>query len=158
MQTAYFGAGCFWGVQALFDELIGVTETYVGYMGGHTQNPTYKDICTDRTGHAEVVKVVYDSTAITYDELLTAFFKMHNPTLLNRQGPDVGSQYRSVIFTTSPEQEQQAKTHIEALTKAKAYGEKRIVTQVATASTYYDAEEYHQHYFKKRGMAPTCHL
>lgn len=158
METAYFGAGCFWGVQALFNEMIGVDQTYVGYMGGHTINPTYREVCTDRTGHAEVVKVVYDPTAITYEELLTAFFKMHNPTLLNRQGPDVGSQYRSVIYFTSPDQEKQAKAHIEQLTQAKAYGTRTIVTEVLPAPTYYDAEEYHQHYFKKRGMEPSCHL
>ena len=158
METAYFGAGCFWGVQANFSQMVGVDQTYAGYMGGHTMDPTYREVCTDRSGHAEVVKVIYDPTAITYEELLAAFFKMHNPTLLNRQGPDVGSQYRSVIFAATPEQLTKAKAYIEQLTQAKAYGNRPIVTQVLPAPTYFDAEEYHQHYFRRRGMEPTCHL
>jgi peptide-methionine (S)-S-oxide reductase len=156
METATFGAGCFWGVEARFRQRPGVIETAVGYEGGALENPTYKDVCTDRTGHAEVVQVVFDPAAVGYQELLDLFFDLHDPTQRNRQGPDWGSQYRSVVFFHSPRQEELAKAAIAALTASGRFG-RPIVTQVAPAQTFWRAEEYHQKYLEKRGAA-SCHI
>jgi peptide-methionine (S)-S-oxide reductase len=156
MATATFGAGCFWGVEARFQQLPGVIETAVGYEGGQLDNPTYKDVCTDRTGHAEVVEVKFDPAQVSYQRLLDLFFELHDPTQLNRQGPDWGAQYRSVIFVHSLEQEAAAKATIARLTEQKAF-KKPIVTQVLPAETFWRAEEYHQKYLEKRG-ALSCHI
>lgn len=157
MEKATFGAGCFWGVEASFAAVSGVLATAVGYEGGAQDQPTYKDVCTDQTGHAEVVELDFDNEKIGYDQLLDAFFSLHDPTTMNRQGPDWGAQYRSVIFFHSPEQERQAKAKIEQLTSEGRFKPKRIVTQVVPAATFWRAEEYHQRYLEKRGMA-SCHL
>ncbi|HXN23368.1 MAG TPA: peptide-methionine (S)-S-oxide reductase MsrA [Candidatus Dormibacteraeota bacterium] len=156
MEIATLGAGCFWGVEAAFRRMPGVTDTAVGYSGGTLQNPTYKDVCTDRTGHAEVVQVTFDPTELSYDELLDVFWQVHDPTQLNRQGPDSGKQYRSVIFFHSPEQEAAARSSKE---RAQASGRFRrpIMTEISPASTFYRAEEYHQRYLEKRGVA-SCHV
>jgi len=156
MAKATFAAGCFWGVEATFRQLEGVTSTRVGYSGGHFDKPTYKDVCTDRTGHAEAVEVDFDPTKISYDKLLEVFWDNHDPTQLNRQGPDWGTQYRSAIFFHSPEQETAAKASKDALEKSRRYS-KPIVTQIAPATTFYEAEDYHQQYLEKRGLA-TCHI
>jgi peptide-methionine (S)-S-oxide reductase len=156
MEIATFGAGCFWGVEETFRQIPGVTDTAVGYLGGRTQNPTYKDVCSDETGHAEVVQVTYDPAQVGYDRLLDAFWSAHDPTTLNRQGPDVGTQYRSAIFFHSPDQERVAKASKE---KIQASGKFRrpIVTEITPASTFYRAEDYHQKYLAKRGMSH-CHI
>jgi peptide-methionine (S)-S-oxide reductase len=156
METATFGAGCFWGVEVRFQQEPGVTETAVGYEGGKLDNPTYKDVCTDRTGHAEVVEVKFDPAKVSYQRLLDLFFELHDPTQLNRQGPDWGAQYRSVIFFHSPEQEAAAKATIARLNEQKAF-KKPIVTQVVPAENFWRAEEYHQKYLEKRG-AVSCHI
>ncbi len=156
MAKATFAAGCFWGVEAAFQQLPGVTATAVGYEGGKLDNPTYQDVCTDRTGHAEAVEIDYDPDKITYEKLLEAFFSLHDPTQLNRQGPDWGTQYRSVIFFHSPEQESEAKQFIARQTTEKRFA-KPIVTQVVPAETFWRAEEYHQKYLEKRG-ALSCHV
>ncbi len=156
METATFGAGCFWGVELTLQQLPGVVETAVGYAGGALDNPTYKDVCTDTTGHAEVVQVIFDPLKIRYEQLLDAFFSLHDPTQKNRQGPDWGTQYRSVIFYHSPEQQQAARAAIERLTREHRFA-KPIVTEVAPAQTFWPAEEYHQKYLEKRGMR-SCHL
>ena len=156
MEKATFGAGCFWGVEVEFGRIPGVTETAVGYEGGKLDNPTYKDVCTDRTGHAEVVEVKFDPAKVSYQRLLDLFFELHDPTQLNRQGPDWGAQYRSVIFFHSPEQEAVAKATIARLTEQKAF-KKPIVTQVVPAENFWRAEEYHQKYLEKRG-AVSCHI
>jgi len=156
MAKATFAAGCFWGVEATFRQLEGVTSTRVGYSGGHFDKPTYKDVCTDRTGHAEAVEVDFDPARISYDKLLEVFWDNHDPTQLNRQGPDWGTQYRSAIFFHSPEQETAAKASKDALEKSRRYS-KPIVTQIAPATTFYEAEDYHQQYLEKRGLA-TCHI
>jgi peptide-methionine (S)-S-oxide reductase len=156
METATFGAGCFWGVEVRFQQEPGVTETAVGYEGGKLDNPTYKDVCTDRTGHAEVVEVKFDPAKVSYQRLLDLFFELHDPTQLNRQGPDWGAQYRSVVFFHSPEQEAAAKATIARLTEQEAF-KKPIVTQVVPAETFWRAEEYHQKYLEKRG-AVSCHI
>ncbi len=153
---AMFGAGCFWGVEETFRELKGVTGTAVGYSGGLMKNPTYKDVCTDETGHAEVVEVEYDPTKVTYDQLLEIFWKNHNPTTLNRQGPDIGTQYRSVIFFYTPAQEAEARASLEKLQKSGRFS-KPIVTQIELARTFYRAEDYHQQYLAKRGLK-ACHV
>jgi peptide-methionine (S)-S-oxide reductase len=155
MEKATFGAGCFWGVEEKFRQTRGVLETKVGYSGGHTENPTYEQVCGKQTGHAEVVEVTFDPAVISYEQLLKIFFEMHDPTTLNRQGPDHGSQYRSAIYFHSAEQEQQAKETIAALTTAKAFRDP-IVTEVTAAKPFYDAEEYHQKYLAKRGII-VCH-
>jgi peptide-methionine (S)-S-oxide reductase len=152
MEKATFGAGCFWGVEAMFRQVKGVTATAVGYMGGTLQSPTYEDVCTDKTGHAEVVQVDYDPSAVSYKRLLEVFWQNHNPTTLNRQGPDVGTQYRSVIFFHSPEQETAARTSKEELEKAGHYS-RPIVTQIVPAQDFWRAEEYHQKYLEKRGLS-----
>ena len=149
MEKATFGAGCFWGPEELFRKLDGVTATSVGYMGGSLENPTYEEVCTGRTGHAEVVDVEFDPSRIAYEELLEVFWACHDPTTLNRQGPDIGTQYRSVLFFYSPEQEAAARVSKQKLERGGRYrGE--IVTEIIPASTYYPAEEYHQRYVEKR--------
>ncbi|MBC8143376.1 MAG: peptide-methionine (S)-S-oxide reductase MsrA [Armatimonadetes bacterium] len=155
-QTAMFGAGCFWGVEITFRNVPGVTEALVGYSGGHTQNPTYREVCNGDTNHAEVVYVEYDPEKVTYSQLLDVFFENHNPTQLNYQGPDHGTQYRSAIFTYGAEQETKAKAKIAELTAAKRFA-KPIVTVVEPAQTFYKGEEYHQRYLEKRGLA-SCHV
>ena len=156
MEKATFGAGCFWGIEAAFQQLPGVTETAVGYMGGSLDNPTYQDVCTDETGHAEVVQVTYDPAKISYEQLLDTFWRIHDPTQRNRQGPDVGTQYRTAIFFHTPEQQRAARA---AKQKMEAAGQFRrpIVTEIAPASTFWRAEEYHQRYLEKRGLAH-CHI
>jgi peptide-methionine (S)-S-oxide reductase len=156
MAKATFGAGCFWGVEARFQQVPGVTATAVGYEGGKLDNPTYKDVCTDATGHAEVVEIDYDPAKASYEQLLDLFFELHDPTQLNRQGPDWGKQYRSVVFYHSPEQEAAAKQTIARLTEEKRFS-KPIVTQVVPAETFWRAEDYHQKYLEKRG-AVSCHI
>ena len=157
MEKATFGAGCFWGVEAAFAAIPGVTATAVGYEGGSLERPSYKDVCTDQTGHAEVVEVDFDPQTVTFEALLDKFFALHDPTTLNRQGPDWGTQYRSAIFFHSPEQEEQAKAKIEQLTAEGRFKPKRIVTQVVPAQTFWSAEEYHQRYLEQRGLA-SCHI
>lgn len=157
IEKATFGAGCFWGVEATFAAIPGVSSTAVGYEGGSLDRPTYKDVCTDQTGHAEVVELEFDNEKISYDKILNAFFELHDPTTLNRQGPDRGTQYRSAIFFHSPEQEREAKAKIEQLTASGRYSPKRIVTKVEPAQTFWRAEEYHQKYLEKRGQA-SCHI
>jgi peptide-methionine (S)-S-oxide reductase len=157
LQTATFGAGCFWGVESNFRQIPGVVDARVGYLGGSLENPTYEDVCTDRTGHAEVVQLTYDPARVSYDLLLDAFYKMHDPTQLNRQGPDWGTQYRSAIFFHTPEQEAAAKRSKEQL-QASGRFKRPIVTEITPASKFYEAEDYHQRYFEKRGIAPTCHI
>lgn len=156
METATFGAGCFWGVEESFRQIAGVTDTAVGYLGGHKQNPSYQDVCTDETGHAEVVQVTYDPAKVSYEQLLDTFWSAHDPTTLNRQGPDVGTQYRSAIFFHSPEQERVARASKD---KMQASGKFRrpIATEITAASTFYRAEEYHQKYLAKRGVSH-CHI
>ena len=156
MAKATFGAGCFWGVEARFAQVPGVTSTAVGYEGGNLDNPSYRDVCTDATGHAEVVEVDYDPGKVSFEQLLDLFFKLHDPTQLNRQGPDWGTQYRSVVFYHSPEQEAAAKATIAHLTDEKRF-RKPIVTQVVPAQTFWRAEDYHQKYLEKRG-AVSCHI
>lgn len=151
-ETAIFGGGCFWGIQALFDEVPGVIETVVGYSGGHTVNPTYKEVCTDTTYHAEVIQIVFDHEKISYMDLLKLFFDHHDPTTKNRQGVDVGTQYRSVIFYTNEEQKKQALQFITMLTTSHRF-KNPIVTEVHSAETFYLAEDYHQKYLRKQGKA-----
>ncbi len=152
MPKATFAAGCFWGVEAAFRQVEGVVSTAVGYMGGTLKNPSYQDVCTDQTGHAEVVQVEYDPTKVPYDALLGVFWKIHDPTTLNRQGPDIGTQYRSAIFFHSPEQESAAKASKHRLEQAGAY-KRPIATEITPASEFYRAEDYHQQYLEKRGLA-----
>jgi len=156
-EKATFAAGCFWGVEAAFAAIPGVTATAVGYEGGATDQPTYRDVCTDTTGHAEAVELDFDPEKVGYEALLDAFFSLHDPTTMNRQGPDWGSQYRSAIFYHSPEQEAAARAKIEQLTAEGGYKPRRIVTQVVPAQTFWRAEEYHQRYLEKRGQA-SCHI
>ena len=155
LREAMFGAGCFWGVQYDFDQVKGVIETEVGYAGGHTENPTYKNVCTDKTGHAEVVYLKYDEKLVTYNELLKIFWEMHDPTTMNQQGPDIGSQYRSVIFYHDNEQKEKADKSKEELDKSGRY-KNPVVTEIVLASKFYRAEEYHQKYFEKTGQK-VCH-
>jgi peptide-methionine (S)-S-oxide reductase len=156
MAKATFAAGCFWGVEATFRQIPGVISTRVGYTGGKTENPTYKEVCTDGTGHAEAVDVDYDPAKVKYADLLKVFWENHDPTQLNRQGPDWGTQYRSAIFYHSPEQAAEAKASKESLEKAQVYS-KPIVTQIIPAVIFFPAEDYHQQYLEKRGLA-TCHI
>ena len=155
-QKATFGAGCFWGVEANFREVDGVIDAVSGYEGGHTANPTYKDVCTDKTGHAEVVEVEYDPARVSYEKLLDLFWSSHDPTQVNRQGPDFGTQYRTVIFFHTPEQEHAAR---EAKAKLEASGrfKRPIATAIEPAQAFYRAEEYHQQYLAKRGLRH-CHV
>lgn len=154
MKKATFGAGCFWGVEAAFREVEGVLETQVGYLGGTLKNPTYRDVCSDRTGHAEVVEVTFDPSRVSYEQILDVFWQIHDPTTINRQGPDVGTQYRSAIFFHSPAQEAGARASQE---RQQPRFQKPIVTEITPASTFYRAEEYHQRYLEKHGLA-SCHL
>jgi peptide-methionine (S)-S-oxide reductase len=156
LQTATFGAGCFWGVEETFRNLEGVTATAVGYSGGTAVSPTYQGVCTGRTGHAEVVEVTYDPAKVTYEELLNVFWANHNPTTMNRQGWDIGTQYRSAIFFHTPEQEEialKSKENLEHSGKLR----KKIVTEITPATAFYKAEDYHQQYLAKRGMG-ACHV
>ncbi|QEH33908.1 Peptide methionine sulfoxide reductase MsrA [Aquisphaera giovannonii] len=156
MATATFGAGCFWGVEAAFARLPGVIETAVGYEGGTLDNPTYRDVCSDRTGHAEVVQIEFDPTQIPYEQLLAAFWKVHDPTTPNRQGPDHGSQYRSVVFYHDDAQRRAAEAMKEKL-DAEGVFRRPIVTQIVPASKFWRAEEYHQKYVQKHGGS-SCHI
>jgi len=155
-EKAIFAAGCFWGVEAAFRQIPGVLRTAVGYIGGKTQNPTYEDVCSDETGHAEAVEVEYDPKRVTYDQLLDVFWNEHDPTQLNRQGPDVGTQYRSAIFFNTPEQQAAAIASKQALEKSGRF-RRPIVTEIVPASPFYRAEDYHQQYLEKRGLA-TCKI
>lgn len=155
-ELATFGAGCFWGVEVTFRNVPGVKGATVGYLGGTLANPTYRDVCTGRTGHAEVVQVKYDPAEISYDKLLDVFWENHDPTTLNRQGPDIGTQYRSAIFYHTPEQ-QRAAEQSKARQEASGRFRRAIVTEITPASTFYPAEDYHQRYLEKRGLA-SCHI
>jgi peptide-methionine (S)-S-oxide reductase len=154
-QKITFGSGCFWCTEAIFQTVKGVQKVASGYMGGQTENPTYKDICTGATGHAEVTEVEYDADIISFDELLLIFFRTHNPTTLNRQGNDVGTQYRSAIFYHTDEQKQQAEAMIKKLTDEHVF-DSRIVTEITPASKFYKAEDYHQNYFNDNPRQPYC--
>jgi len=156
MTKATFGAGCFWGVETAFREVNGVTATRVGYLGGTMKNPTYHDVCTDMTGHAEVVEVEFDPSKVSYEDLLNVFWTCHDPTQLNRQGPDVGTQYRSAIFFHSPEQEKAARASKEKLQASGRY-KRPIATEISPVSEFWMAEDYHQQYLEKRGIK-SCHL
>lgn len=156
MQKATFGAGCFWGVEAAFRQIPGVVETAVGYEGGHTRNPTYEDVCGHGTGHAEVVEVTYDPDKIAYTDLLQVFWENHDPTQFNRQGPDIGDQYRSAIFYHTPEQQAAAEQSKELLDRSGLFSEP-IVTEIVPAQTFYRAEDYHQQYLEKRGRT-SCRI
>ena len=152
MEKATFGAGCFWGVEATFQEIDGVVSTAVGYSGGKLEDPSYQDVCSGRTGHAEVVQVEYDPAKVSYDRLLDVFWDNHDPTTVNRQGPDVGEQYRSAIFFHTPEQEAAAKASKARLERSGRYA-RPIVTEITPASEFWRAEDYHQRYLEKRGLA-----
>lgn len=155
-ERATFAAGCFWSPEAEFRRIEGVVDARVGYTGGHLETPTYRQVCSGRTGHAEAVEVTYDPERVSYERLLNAFWKMHDPTTRNRQGPDVGSQYRSAIFFHTPEQERAARNSRERLQATPEYRGREIVTEITPASTFWPAEEYHQRYYEKRGLAPAC--
>lgn len=155
-EKATFAAGCFWGVEATFRELPGVVSTAVGYIGGKTENPTYRQVCSHATGHAEAVEVTYDPAKVSYDDLLNVFWENHDPTQMNRQGPDIGDQYRSEIFFNNAEQEAAAKASKERLQQSGRF-RRPIVTAINPAETFYMAEDYHQQYLEKRGMA-SCHV
>lgn len=155
-KKATFGAGCFWGVEAAYRQIPGVLSTTVGYLGGTLKNPSYQDVCSGRTGHAEVVQVTYDPARITYDDLLTVFWDNHDPTTLNRQGPDVGTQYRSAIFYHDEEQKRAATASKEERERSGKY-RRTIVTEITSASEFYEAEDYHQQYLEKRGLS-SCHI
>ena len=155
-KIATFGAGCFWGVEAAYRQIPGVLSTRVGYLGGTMENPTYKDVCSGRTGHAEVVEATYDPARLTYDDLLTVFWENHDPTTLNRQGPDVGVQYRSAIFYHDDEQKAAAEASKAERDRSGRY-RRPIVTEITPASQFYEAEDYHQQYLEKRGLA-SCHI
>ncbi len=158
-EKAAFAAGCFWGVEAAFQEFIGkgVISTRVGYTGGNFKDPTYEDVCSDKTGHAEAVEIIYDPDKISYEKLLDVFWSTHDPTTADRQGPDVGSQYRTAIFFHTPEQERIAKASKEKLEKSKKFGN-RIVTEIVKAKEFFPAEEYHQKYYRKKGIKPACQI
>ena len=151
IEKVTFGAGCFWGIEAAFKKVKGIISTQVGYSGGTLKNPTYKDVCTNTTGHAEVVQIEFDPNQVSYKDLLEIFWQIHDPTTLNRQGPDIGSQYRSVIFFHSEEQEKLAKESKENLAKSGKY-KNTIVTEIILAKEFYRAEEYHQNYYEKNGL------
>ena len=155
-ELATFGAGCFWGIEALFRQVEGVTDAAVGYTGGTLENPTYKDVCSDRTGHAEVVQVTFDPARVSYEKLLDVFWQVHDPTQLNRQGPDHGRQYRSAIFFHTPAQEAAARASKAKLQASNLFS-RPIVTEITPASTFWRAEEYHQRYLEKNGL-PICHI
>ena len=155
-DTATFAAGCFWGAEAAFRQIKGVTNATVGYTGGHTTHPTYEQVCSHTTGHAEAVEVEYDPRQVTYEQLLDAFWQIHDPTTKNRQGPDVGDQYRSAVFYHTPAQQQAAETVKASLERSGRF-KRPIVTEITPATTFYRAEEYHQRYFEKHGGAQ-CHI
>lgn len=155
MQEAIFAAGCFWGVEAAFRQTPGVVDTEVGYTGGHTQDPTYREVCSDTTGHAEAVHVTFDPEKITFDQLLDVFWENHDPTTMNRQGPDVGSQYRSAVFYLTPEQKEIAEASKQRLQESGKLS-RPVVTEITAATEFWRAEEYHQQYAEKRGML-SCH-
>ena len=157
LEKATFGAGCFWGVEAAFAAIPGVVGTAVGYEGGSLAQPSYKDVCTDQTGHAEVVELEFDPAVVSYAQILDAFFALHDPTALNHQGPDWGTQYRSAIFYHSAEQQVAAEAKISELTEVGKFKPKRIATKVEPAQTFWRAEEYHQKYLEKRGQT-SCHI
>ena len=156
MVKATFGAGCFWGVEAAYRQIPGVLTTTVGYLGGTLDKPTYKDVCSGRTGHAEVVEVAYDPARITYDDLLTVFWENHDPTTLNRQGPDVGAQYRSAIFYHDDAQKTAAIASRDERDRSGRHP-RPIVTEITPATSFYEAEDYHQQYLEKRGLS-SCHI
>ena len=151
MEKATFGAGCFWGIEAAFRKVPGVLSIWVGYAGGSLANPTYEDVCSGETGHAEVVQVEYDPSQVSYEEILDVFWEIHDPTTLNRQGPDIGTQYRSAILFHNPEQEAAARASKKRLESSGRF-KNPIVTEITPASEFYRAEEYHQRYFEKRGL------
>ena len=152
IEKATFAAGCFWGVEATFRKIDGVVDAAAGYVGGTLENPTYEDVCTGSTGHAEAIEVTFDPSKVTFDQLLDVFWANHNPTTLNRQGPDVGSQYRSAIFFHTQQQRDAAETSKEKLDASDRFADP-IVTEIAPASTFFRAEEYHQRYLEKRGRS-----
>jgi peptide-methionine (S)-S-oxide reductase len=154
-RIATFGGGCFWGIEAAFRELDGVIAATSGYMGGWLKNPSYRQVCSDETGHAEVVQVEYDPARVSYEQLLELFWEIHDPTTENRQGPDVGSQYRSVIFYHDAKQKAAAEASMKRLDESGEFG-RPIVTQIAPSSVFYRAEEYHQRYYEQMGIAPHC--
>ncbi len=154
--TATFGAGCFWGVEAAFRQLEGVEDAASGYMGGHKDNPSYEEVCTDTTGHAEVVQVDYDPDRVSYEDLLEVFWSNHDPTTMNRQGPDVGGQYRSAIFFHDQAQRESAERSLEEIDAGDRFSDP-IVTEIAAAQTFWRAEEHHQRYLEKRGLS-ACHI
>jgi peptide-methionine (S)-S-oxide reductase len=156
MEKATFGAGCFWGVEETFRQVPGVSETAVGYMGGTLDSPTYEDVCTDETGHAEVVQLTFDPSKVSYEKLLKIFWGLHDPTTLNRQGPDIGSQYRSGVYFHNPEQEKEAHA-LRSKLDGNGHFKRPIVTEIEPAKTFWRAEDYHQKYFQKRGL-PSCHV
>lgn len=151
LNKATFAAGCFWGIEAAFRKVSGVVHATVGYTGGQTDYPTYQDVCSGQTGHAEAVMIKFDPDQVSYAQLLETFFKVHDPTTLNRQGPDIGSQYRSAIFYHSEEQKSWAEFYVSKFTELKAF-KSPIVTQIVPAGQFYPAEEYHQRYLEKRGI------
>ncbi len=153
IERATFAAGCFWGVEEAFRKVNGVRSTTVGYTGGTTKNPTYEEVCTDKTGHAEAVQVEYDPSVVSYEDLLRVFWESHDPTTPNRQGPDFGSQYRSAIFYHDEKQRTAAVAFRDDLQSSNRFNKKRIVTQIETAKEFYRAEDYHQQYLQKRGLA-----
>ncbi len=155
-EKAVFAAGCFWGVESAFRQMSGVIDTQVGYTGGKTVNPTYREVCTDTTGHAEAIEITFDPAKVSYEKLLDLFWRMHDPTQVNRQGPDTGTQYRSAVFYHSPEQRAAAEASKVAFDKSGKY-KKPIATQILPAGPFYRAEEYHQRYFEKNG-GPACHI
>jgi len=157
METAIFGAGCFWGVETAFAAIPGVSKAISGYCGGTLPNPSYEDVCSGTTNHVEVVEVTFDPDQVSYEALLEKFWSCHNPVQINRQGPDIGTQYRSVIFTTSSAQKAAAQKAREALDISARFAEP-VATAIEVAATFWPAEDYHQRYFEKRGIAPTCHL
>jgi peptide methionine sulfoxide reductase msrA/msrB len=157
LEKAIFAAGCFWGVEQAFAEIKGVVKTTVGFTGGRLNNPRYADVCTGKTAHAEAVELEFDPKIISYEKLLDVFWSMHDPTTQNSQGPDIGSQYRSVIFYNSPEQEKAALLSIKKLRESARF-KMPVVTEIVPAGVFYAAEEYHQRYFQKRGIKPTCHI
>ena len=157
MERATFAAGCFWGVEAEFRSVKGVKETAVGYIGGDVPNPTYEQVCAHMTGHAEAVEVHFDPRVVSNEQLLDVFWKIHDPTQVNRQGPDFGSNYRSAILYHSPEQQKAAQASLEKLHKSGKLGDRKIATQIVPAAPFYRAEEYHQRYLEKHGRA-ACHL
>lgn len=157
MEIATFAAGCFWGVEEAFRQVPGVLETQVGYTGGHVPHPTYQQVCSDTTGHAEAVQIVFDPEQVSYEQLLEVFWSIHDPTQVNRQGPDIGTQYRSAIFFHSPEQEAAARASQQRLEQSGRL-RRPIATEIVPAQTFWRAEEYHQQYFAKRGIRGHCHI